>query len=205
MVLMDNLAIVEEVAIVIKDVYDTFSLNFYGNFKCRDELKNTKHIKIEAENKHWLIIEELIEDYVDALGDKETLRLRRLSYFRDNYDFRYRIKLRSTIQAKIKYNIGKNRYVAKVLNDFFGARIILTGIEQQRSELEKKLNYLKSKGIITRYYTRHDGDYLATHCYFQADNRYFPWELQIWDENREYKNRLEHVRHDKERRKLKGE
>lgn len=203
--LMDNLAIIEEVAITIKDVYDTFSLNFYEDFRCHDELKNTKHVKIEAGNKHWLIIEKLIEDYVDALNDKETLKLRRLNHLRDNYDFRYRIKLRSTIQAKIRYNIGKDRYVAKTLNDLFGARIILTGIEQQHNELEERLNNLKSKGVITRYYTRHDGDYLATHCYFQTDNRYFPWELQIWDENREYKNRFEHARHDKEHGKLKGE
>lgn len=200
MVLMDNLVIIEEVAITIKDVYDTFNAEFYSNLEELGNLKNIKRIKMDSENLHWQFIETIIPSYVATLGDDSQLDKEVFSQLEMRYDFRYRVKLRETVFSKINYNIGRHRYVSKVLNDFFGSRVILPKIENGQSELNELLRRLSEKRIVSRYYTRSDGNYRATHCYFQSDNRYFPWELQIWDKSREKQNQFEHVRHVQERK-----
>jgi len=60
MVLMDNLAIIEKVAIAIKDVYDTFNAEFYSNLEEFGNIKNIKRIKMDPDNLHWQFIETII-------------------------------------------------------------------------------------------------------------------------------------------------
>jgi len=199
MVLMDNLARIEEVAIALKDMYDAFSIEFYTDLG-QENLKNLKHVEI-GENENWRQVEPLVGQYVHFLRKLGVLQLNRLEY---DLNFQYRIKAVTVVSTKIAYNYGKHRYVSKIINDLFGARIVLSGTEAQQERLDRLLQRLKDSQVISRYYTRHDGKYHATHCYFQSDNRYFPWELQIWDKKRELKNYSEHVRHEKERHMQEG-
>ncbi|MCT0151052.1 hypothetical protein EFM02_01625 [Fructilactobacillus fructivorans] len=94
---------------------------------------------------------------------------------------------------------NQNFYVYKCLNDLFGARIVLPGIEDISSNVFYALETLKSNGIISRYYLRNDGNYCGIHCYLQFDNRHLTWELQIWDKSNAQKNRAEHGRHEREK------
>ena len=59
----------------------------------------------------------------------------------------------------------------------------------------------KREKKVSRYYTRSsDGKYYGIHCYFQTCNKFFPWELQIWDEEDRMINYREHKRHELERK-----
>jgi len=196
---MVNLVEIEELVIAVKDAYDTFNTVFYRNLGMVDQLKNIRRIKLDSKNADWIVVEGLVAKYVAALGDDGQLDREVFDQLRQRYDFRYRVKLLATVRTKIAYNLDKQRYVAKVLNDFLGTRLILPGIEDEQVALNKLLEDLRERKIISRYYVRNDGNYRATHCYLQSDNRFFPWELQIWDKKRENLNRLEHKRHVRER------
>jgi len=193
---MVNLEVIEGLAIALKNMYDAFSNQFYSQNIDLNQLKSLKRVKLTTDDPDWNRVSAMIDSYMTGLSELGNEKLTQLQTV---FDFQYRIKLQTTILLKIKVNMDKHLYVAKVLNDFFGARVVLTGIEGQQYQLDQLLQNLKRQGIISRYYTRSDGQYRATHCYFQTDNRYFPWELQIWDTLREKQNQLEHIRHEKER------
>lgn len=118
----------------------------------------------------------------------------------NKYDFRYRVKRLATINEKLIHNSNNHKYISKILNDLFGARIILENITVEKDEIDKLLFFLKNRNIIYRYYYRSDGDYHAFHCYIQDENTHFPWEFQIWDSSNKINNYIEHNRHEKERR-----
>ena len=57
------------------------------------------------------------------------------------------------------------------------------------------------KNIIDRMYMRNEDDYVGLHIYFKnGNNKFFPWELQIWSVNNLKSNEISHKNH-KEKRK----
>lgn len=141
-----------------------------------------------------VIIPQYIKELHTWVGTSDTMFRLELQY-----DFRDRVKLINTIMKKMYHNVGKKMYVSKVLNDFFGARIILNNVIQNRSKIQQLLVDDRDTNIISRFYLRDDGKYHAIHCYFQDKNTHLPWELQIWDESRKLTNYKEHNRHERER------
>lgn len=95
-----------------------------------------------------------------------------------------RVKAKNSIEYKI-YNYKTARHVYgkipmnKCINDLFGARIIL----------DTYLTFEELRAFVFREYSNSykciDSsklDYKATHLYFSAGNKSFPWELQVWNQ-----------------------
>lgn len=131
-------------------------------------LKNTptEHILSYRLNLH-----EAINDYLLFADTKDI-------------NFYYRIKTSESIQDKInRYLQRQNQYpVNNILNDIFGARIVLPSNDIQ--VILEKLDDYKEKYGLKNWYLRDIEGYIGIHVYFKnASNFYYPWELQIWDEN----------------------
>ena len=98
-------------------------------------------------------------------------------------NFYYRVKTAESILDKIEwYKDRKNQYpVNNILNDIFGARMILTS--DQVAQVLDSLDGWKEKFGLKNWYLRDQDGYVGIHIYFKnASNFYYPWELQIWDE-----------------------
>jgi hypothetical protein len=95
----------------------------------------------------------------------------------------YRVKTRESIDDKIqRYSTRENQYpVNNWLNDIFGARIVLeAGAIQSIISL---LDVWKNEFNLKNWYVRDQDGYRGLHVYFKnQSNFYYPWELQIWDE-----------------------
>ncbi len=106
-----------------------------------------------------------------------------------------RVKTVNSIRDKINKYIfkeGNGKYpINKCLNDIFGMRIIISN-ESDYTYICNKLNadYKNCKA-----YVRQDNEYEAVHFYFKVNNKMFPWELQIWKQCDEDKNKLSHSKY----------
>lgn len=98
-------------------------------------------------------------------------------------DFFYRVKTTESIHDKIKrYLARENQYpVNNILNDIFGARMILSS--ENVLAIMNQLDNWKSEYHLKNWYLRDIDGYIGVHIYFKnQSNFYYPWELQIWDE-----------------------
>ncbi len=133
--------------------------------------RTLKNIPIEHILSYRLNLHEAINDYLLFADTKDI-------------NFYYRIKTSESIQYKInRYLQRQNQYpVNNILNDIFGARIVLPSNDIQ--VILEKLDDYKEKYGLKNWYLRDIEGYIGIHVYFKnASNFYYPWELQIWDEN----------------------
>lgn len=132
--------------------------------------RTLKNIPIEHILSYRLNLHEAINDYLLFADTKDI-------------NFYYRIKTSESIQYKInRYLQRQNQYpVNNILNDIFGARIVLPSNDIQ--VILEKLDDYKEKYGLKNWYLRDIEGYIGIHVYFKnASNFYYPWELQIWDE-----------------------
>lgn len=109
--------------------------------------------------------------------------------------FYYRVKTTESLLDKIdRYQRRATKYpVNNILNDIFGARLILTS-EEIVALLERLDDWKTSYGLKNWYLRDVDG-YVGIHIYFKnQSNFYYPWELQIWDEKDAKANIASHRR-----------
>ncbi|ASK26440.1 GTP pyrophosphokinase [Neisseria chenwenguii] len=109
-------------------------------------------------------------------------------------DFFYRVKTGESIRDKIaRYAARENQYpVNNILNDIFGARVILPSADVV--QILEKLDDWKTQYGLKNWYLRDSDGYIGVHVYFKnASNFYYPWELQIWDENDAAENIRNHI------------
>ncbi|WP_062052375.1 hypothetical protein [Bacillus sp. JCM 19034] len=131
-----------------------------------------------------------------------------LEYNYTKYDLRSRIKEPSSIMNKIIHyrfgKEGKGKYaINKCLNDLFGLRIVIEGFDHNCILFEKMFtdikDSLKEFRINIKHTRQFKGGYKATHIYFHGDsNKYFPWELQIWNKDDFKMNDESHERYKQE-------
>ena len=98
-----------------------------------------------------------------------------ISYF-------YRVKTSESILDKIeRFTKRAEGYpVNSVLNDIFGARVILP--TSVITEVMNRLDDWKEEYGLKNWYLKDTEDYTGIHVYFKnRSNFYYPWELQIWD------------------------
>ena len=101
----------------------------------------------------------------------------------DDVKYYYRVKTSESIEDKIKrFEKNDDQYpVNNWLNDIFGCRIILT--KDEIYEIEEQLDCWQEKYGLKNWYKRDKDGYKGIHVYFKNKNNfYFPWELQIWDD-----------------------
>jgi len=192
-----NLKVIGNVIFAIQESSDLFNAAFYGKVRSSRLLINLKKLYVDDFNTdEW---RELSWLYVKALSSN-----RQVGTFLDQSVYatigiQFRVKSFKTVQIKLTHNLNRHRYVAKICNDFFGARIIVSDDLYDSDEFRELLKQLKNQKIISRFYVREDGNYHAIHCYFQSKNYYFPWELQVWPQRNQQNNYQEHARHERER------
>ncbi|HHL0786936.1 TPA: GTP pyrophosphokinase, partial [Streptococcus agalactiae] len=93
------------------------------------------------------------------------------------------VKTSESILDKIeRFSKRQDGYpVNSILNDIFGARIILSS--EDISQVMEQLDEWKDKFDLKNWYLRDKDNYTGIHVYFKnKSNHYYPWELQIWDE-----------------------
>ena len=115
---------------------------------------------------------------------------------------RYRVKQSESIREKIIYYLGPEHEGGKVsinksLNDLLGFRIFVENLEIIYTNLCKDNEV---KNIINRMYMRNKGGYVGLHIYFKNNNnKFFPWELQIWCVDNIKSNEQSHKEHKQKR------
>ena len=116
---------------------------------------------------------------------------------------RYRIKQSESIREKIKYYLGPQHENGKVpinksLNDFLGFRILVDNVVLIYNNLNQDKSIVD---IIDRMYMRNEGNYVGLHIYFKnGNNKFFPWELQIWCVSDSESNEESHKIHKQKRK-----
>lgn len=190
-----DLETIEQVIREIKKLYDLFNGDFYGKVHKNQRLVNLKKLLVDDFEK--VFEKDFVTEYLDGLADSKVENYLQRSFLLDVLFFRYRVKVWNSLQMKLTHNLHEYRYVAKTINDLMGMRIIVNQLEDNQYEIEQLLRQLRNEKIISRFYFRQDGKYRAIHCYFQTNNHYFPWELQIWDLQDAETNYYEHIQHEK--------
>ncbi|OOR20907.1 MULTISPECIES: nucleotidyltransferase family protein [Bacillus cereus group] len=143
----------------------------------------------------------LIKSYMNEL---ESLTVEsELEYDYTELDLRTRIKQNESVVNKLKYyRVGKEGAGAfnlnKCLNDLFGIRIIIEDFDHNCRYFNDLCEGLKAEYRI-RTMDSSKNNYKATHIYFYGEsNRYFPWELQVWNANDLSSNVISHSLHKQE-------
>lgn len=162
---------VERLILGINKVHLDYSRDYFETGKV--EKINLKHTFSKVPTKaildYRLNLHESINDYLAKAN------LQDIPYY-------YRVKTSESILSKIeRFEKRANGYpVNSILNDIFGARIIL-----ESHDVEKVLEHLddwKEKFGLKNWYIADKDDYTGIHVYFKNNsNFYYPWELQIWD------------------------
>ncbi|KGQ46840.1 GTP pyrophosphokinase [Gallibacterium anatis] len=173
---------VERLIDEINKVHSAFSEDYFktGKIKTVDILSKTtvQHILDYRLNLH-----ESISDYLYRAD------LYDISYF-------YRVKTSESILEKIKRFQQRNEGypVNSILNDIFGARIIVSS--EDISQIMEQLDNWKEKYGLKNWYLRDKEEYIGIHIYFKnSSNFYYPWELQIWDKKDAEKNIQSHIKY----------
>lgn len=133
--------------------------------------------------KYRLNLHESINDYL-------------MSADLDDIKYFYRIKTSESILDKIeRFSKREEGYpVNSVLNDIFGARMILESSEI--TEIMDMLDEWKENFGLKNWYLKDTDEYTGIHIYFKNKSNYFyPWELQIWDKNDIERNVEGHIKY----------
>ena len=182
-----------DLAIKINDLHKVFGEKWITKESINLKTKRIDHICFEESP-----IDSSFYDYTMRYIKKVTRFSVENIYSIDSpYRLVIRTKNPDSIFAKIMYYRHEKREKGKVgiykcLNDLLGLRIFVSNFNHD--ENTQKLNEMLAKYSI-KVHNSCKGEYRATHLYFQNDNKLFPWELQIWNQEDEEKNLASHVVH----------
>jgi hypothetical protein len=168
---MDKITQIKQLVSEINRLHRDFSSDYFevGKIEKINLSRTILQVPLPHIYKYRLTLHESINDYLMTA----TIDIK---YF-------YRVKTRESIDDKIsRFSIREDQYpVNNWLNDIFGARIILKAHEIKF--VMELLDDWQDELSLKNWYLRHKEDYRGLHIYFKNKNNfYFPWELQIWDE-----------------------
>lgn len=176
---------VERLISEINRIHLEYSKDYFETGKV--EKINLKHTFAKVPTSvilsYRLNLHEAINDYLMKAD------LQDIAYF-------YRVKTSESILDKIeRFKERKEGYpVNSVLNNIFGARMILTA--EEVGEVLERLDDWKEKYGLKNWYLRDKDGYIGIHIYFKnKSNFYYPWELQIWDEKDVDRNIASHIKY----------
>ena len=184
-VAVNNLEKVERLISEINKIHLEYSKDYFETGKV--EKINLKHTfsKVPTKEilKYRLNLHESINDYL-IFADLNDI------------SYQYRVKTSESILDKIeRFSKRQEGYpVNSVLNDIFGARMILSSAEI--AEVMNKLDDWKEQFGLKNWYLKDTDSYTGVHIYFKnGSNHFYPWELQIWDEKDVKRNIAGHVKY----------
>lgn len=197
-----------ELILEINKLHGDFSTEFSLNKDLAHiNLKNTqiRHVTEVVENKGLFTIDNdfysLLQNYA---GKLENIVINNdLEYIYNDFDLRLRVKQPDSIVNKLKfYQLGKKMdgkiALKKCLNDLLGIRITIESFDHNK-ECFKSICELLSKQYRINFMDSSKGEYKAFHCYFYGEsNKFFPWELQIWETKDVVTNHRSHELHKQE-------
>ncbi|WP_238902655.1 RelA/SpoT domain-containing protein [Clostridium sp. YIM B02506] len=102
-----------------------------------------------------------------------------------------RVKTEDSIYNKIyrKANESNGKFpINGYMNDLLGFRLIDPYYKENYEVFNKLLSDFKDNGYNLKLLDRNNNGYKAYHIYLKKDNRTFPIELQIWDQEDEKEN-----------------
>lgn len=176
---------VERLISEINRIHLEYSKDYFDTGKV--EKVNLKHtfnkVPVQPILSYRLNLHESINDYLMKANVKDI-------------PYVYRVKTSESILDKIeRFKEREEGYpVNSILNDIFGARVILTS--EQISQVMQELDNWQEKYGLKNWYIRDKDDYLGIHIYFKnKSNFYYPWELQIWDEKDVDRNIASHIKY----------
>ena len=169
---MDNISQTQQLVSEINRLHADFSRDYFetGKIAKLNLSRTIRQIPVAHIYQYRLTLHESINDYLMA-ADID------IKYF-------YRVKTRESIDDKIeRFSNREDQYpVNNWLNDIFGARIVLTA-NDVNTVMELLDDWQDALGL-KNWYLRDKQGYRGLHVYFKNKNNfYFPWELQIWDED----------------------
>ena len=179
-----NIKKVERLIFEINTILIKYSEEYFESGKLAKVNLNHTFAKVPVDEilKYRLNLHESINDYLMVADVSD------ISYF-------YRVKTSESILDKIeRFTKRPEGYpVNSVLNDIFGARVILP--TSVITEVMDRLDDWKEEYGLKNWYLKDTGDYTGIHLYFKNKSHfYYPWELQIWDKNDIFRNIESHKR-----------
>jgi len=180
---MTNIEKAKKLVAIVNDVHLQYSQDYFETGKI--EKINLAKTAVPTEHilSYRLNLHESINDYLMSQD------LEGITYY-------YRVKTSESILDKInRFSQNTDKYpVNNWMNDIFGARMILSTAEIE--EIQELLDGWQEQFGLKNWYFRDKEDYRGLHIYFKnKSNFYFPWELQLWDENDVEKNIQNHRLH----------
>ena len=173
---MTDIEKTERLIHVINDVHLQYSRDYFETGKVEKINLSQTSVPTEHILRYRLNLHESINDYL-------------MSQDLTNITYYYRVKTSESILDKIaRYSQNADKYpVNNWMNDIFGARMILSG--EDIAKIIELLDGWQEKYGLKNWYFRDKPEYRGLHVYFKnKSNFYFPWELQLWDENDVEKN-----------------
>lgn len=169
--MMDKITQIKQLVSEINRLHRDFSNDYFetGKIEKINLSRTIMHVSVPHIYTYRLTLHESINDYLMTA----TIDIK---YF-------YRVKTRESIDDKIaRFLIREDQYpVNNWLNDIFGARIILK--DHEIKSVMDLLDEWQEELSLKNWYMRDKEGYRGLHVYFKnKTNFYFPWELQIWDE-----------------------
>lgn len=119
-----------------------------------------------------------------------------------------RVKALESLHDKIEQYLKNTRIrgnviINKSINDMFGCRFLVEGLNENLEAYRDLLIFLKDNGYesIYRPYIKNKetSKYCAIHFYLKDSNKHFCWEVQLWDPNSFEDNFKEHKKHEDNR------
>jgi len=168
---MTNIEKTKKLITIINDIHLQYSQDYFESGKIEKINLSKTTVSINHILRYRLNLHESINDYL-------------ISHDIENITFYYRVKTSESILDKIgRYSHNDDKYpVNNWMNDIFGARMILTGSDIE--QIQELLDEWQEVFGLKNWYLRAKDDYKGLHIYFKnKSNFYFPWELQLWDEN----------------------
>lgn len=201
---------IKQLIFEINDIHNDFSNQWFEQHSTYPLNLNKKQVRnvCSVINEDMFFLDgnfySNIKGYITKLKELViSIKLMELDYTYNQYDFRSRVKQNESIINKLKfYQVGKDGKGAyglnKCLNDLLGFRIEVEDFNHDCEHFEKMCLDLTTQINIKKINSTKD-NYNATHIYFYGDsNRFFPWELQIWNPIHVETNDFSHAQHKQE-------
>ncbi|WP_162985784.1 hypothetical protein [Virgibacillus sp. Bac330] len=182
-----DIEIIEEIIHEIINLHQKFSY-MYGNL-CSLNLKRNKIRDVVSimDNNSYLINNNFLSIVYNYLEELKMLIVDiDLEERYKHLDFRPRTKDPESVFYKIGHyfaKAGKGTYsINKCLNDLLGFRICIKNFDHKCSIFYTLCDYIKEEDYNIKCIDSSKGDYKATHIYIKGpSNKFFPWELQVWN------------------------
>ena len=198
---MEHDTILSEIGRFVENLsreHKLFSESFYRGYPNSPNLARYEVSDIFQQNPYDRAFMGLVEDYLEALIFVNLEN----TFVDKSIELLFRVKQLESVVNKIvlKHQLDTihqgSVVIQKCLNDLLGARLIV----DTDLSYDDILSYIETLHWAWRPYYRKDGDYRALHLYVKNNNRFFPWELQIWRKCDEIKNEKSHAEHVAKRR-----